>query len=195
MEDRPHKAFTTILEAAGRGDPKAADELLPLLYEQLRQKAVSCMGRLPPGQTLQPTALVHEAFVRLVGRRLDSFENRAHFMFAAGRAMRDILVEQARTKLRRQQLRGDQIVDLDNLTIATMAQPADLLALNGALEVLEKKHAREFEVVLLRFFVGLSAEETAETLGVSLSTVVRDWRFARAWLRDTLEAAEINDEQ
>lgn len=177
---------TQLLSAAGKGDHDAVAELLGVVYADLRQMAQVWMARVPPGQTLQPTALVHEAFVRLVGRNKEGWENRAHFFFAAGRAMRDILVERARARGRLKRGGGRRRVNLDNLVVAIDAPGDDLLALDEALQQFEADYPREHRIVMLRFFAGMTNAETADAMGVPLRTVERDWRFARAWLQQNL---------
>jgi len=177
---------TRLLNAAESGDPQAAADLLPLVYEELRRLAEAWMGRTPPGQTLQPTALVHEAFLRLVGRDLQGFENRAHFFFAASRAMRDILVERARSKARLKHGGNLRRVDLDDLVVAVDASDESLLALDDVLKKFKAAYPSEHEIVMLRFFAGLTNEQTAQALASPLRTVERDWRFARAWLQREL---------
>lgn len=178
--------ITRLLQAAHGGDPQAAENLLRTVYTELRQMAEVWMARTPPGQTLQPTALVHEAFVRLVGRNQEGWENRAHFFFAASRAMRDILVERARAKARLKRGGGRRRVDLDHLVVAVDAPPDDLLALTEVLERFEAQYPWEHRIVMLRFFAGMTNEETAQAIAVPLRTVERDWRFARAWLHKAL---------
>jgi RNA polymerase sigma factor (TIGR02999 family) len=182
---------TRILEAAGEGDPHAAAELLPIVYGELRRLAHLWLTKTPPGQTLQPTALVHEAFVRLVGRDQQAWENRGHFFFAASRAMRDILIEGARAKARLKRGGGRRRVDLDNLALAIDAPGDDLLALDEALQRFETEHPWEHRIVMLRFFAGMTNEETAGAIAAPLRTVERDWRFARAWLHQTLNANDV----
>jgi RNA polymerase sigma factor (TIGR02999 family) len=176
------KQVTQILKAVASGDARASEELLPLVYTELRQLAESRLAKTPPGNTLQPTALVHEAYLRLVGAQDPGWEGRHHFFGAAARAMRDILVEQARRKSRLKhggkQRRAE--VNLDEL--AREPDTAEILAVNEALESLEKSDARAAQVVVLRYFGGLTEAETAAILEVSESTVVRDWRYARTWL-------------
>ncbi|MSU62832.1 MAG: sigma-70 family RNA polymerase sigma factor [Pedosphaera sp.] len=174
---------TRILERVQNGDPKAANELLPLVYDELRQLAANRMAQEAPGHTLQPTALVHEAWLRLAGVDADvRFENRAHFFGAAAEAMRRILVENARRKCRLK--RGGQLerVDLDSLQLPTPLPDEELLELDAALDRLAAFQSQAAEVVKLRFFVGLTQEQAARQLGVSLATVERTWSFAKAWL-------------
>ena len=194
MEAPTRQTVTQLLDAAKHGDGQALSDLLPMVYTELRSLADSWMRNLGPGQTLQPTALVHEAFVRLVGKQLDEFENREHFFFAAGRAMRDILVENARRKLRDKRGGNRRRVDLSNLTVAAEAPPEDLLGLEEALTRLEAEHSRSFQVVLLRFYVGLTELQVAELTGVSLRTVEREWRFVRAWLHKELRPDDTDSD-
>lgn len=174
--------ITQILEAVASGDAHASEQLLPLVYSELRKLAESRLAKTPPGNTLQPTALVHEAYLRLVGDQNPGWEGRHHFFGAAARAMRDILVEQARRKARikhgGERRRAD--VNLDELS--REPDTTEILAVNDALEELEKVDARSAQVVVLRYFGGLTETETAAILEVSESTVVRDWRYARTWL-------------
>ena len=158
------------------------------MYDELRTLAKSWMAKTPPGQTLQPTALVHEAFMRLVGRDQEGWENRGHFFFAASRAMRDILVENARAKGRIKRGGDRRRVDLDNLSVAVDAPGDDLLALDEALKRMETEYPWEHRIVMLRFFAGMTNEETARAIDAPLRTIERDWRFARAWLHGVLNA-------
>jgi len=165
---------TLLLNAVEQGDPKAAEKLLELLYEELRLLAASKMAREAPGQTLQPTALVHEAWLRLVASQNPTFENRAHFFSAAAQAMRRILIDRARRKLRIRHVEGQEL--------AAPAADEQLLAVHEALDNLAKDHPVQAEVVKLRYFVGMTNEETAEILGVSVATVKNYWIFARTWI-------------
>lgn len=189
--------ITRLLQAAGGGDIQAGDELLRAVYAELRQMAQSWMARTPPGQTLQPTALVHEAYLKMVGPENDGWENRAHFFFAASRAMRDILVDRARAKAALKRGGDRRRVDLEKLVVATDAPDEDLLALDDALRDFESLFPWEHRIVMLRFFAGLTNEETANALAVPLRTLERNLRFARAWLRDALtqENADSQSEQ
>ena len=174
--------FTHILESHQQGDPKAADELLPLVYGELRRLAAQKMTNEAPGHTLQPTALVHEAWLRLVGGEASKFQNRAHFFGAAAEAMRRILVESARRKKRLKHGGELKRVDIEDVELP-LPMPADeLLALDEALDRLGTVDARAAQVVKLCFFVGLTQEQAAAELGVSLATAERLWSFARAWL-------------
>ena len=179
---------TDILTAAAGGDPTAAARLLPLVYDELRRLAAQRLTREAPGLTLQPTALVHEAYVRLVGGNEDvRWNGRGHFFAAAAEAMRRILIERARRKRAarhgggRQRLDLDQ-VDLDQVDPADEARDGDLLALDEALAELERDDPQVAAVVKLRYFAGLTAEQAAEALGLSLRTANRHWAYARARL-------------
>lgn len=176
---------TRILANLGDGDPHAAQELLPLVYDELRGLAEQRMRREPPGLTLQPTALVHEAYLRLVGEASSPqiWNNRGHFFGAAAEAMRRILVERARRYGRRKHGGGRRRVDLSDEGIAQPPEAGDdILALDDALTQLEAADAGRAEVVKLRYFAGLTLEQTAEVLGVSVTTVSARWAYARAWL-------------
>ncbi len=178
---------TILLSALERGDPKAADQFLELVYQDLRRLANHKMAQEAPGQTLQPTALVHEAWLRLVGSEHPNFENRAHFFSAAAEAMRRILIDRAR---RRSALRhGGQLrrIDLDECNVAAPEADAELLAVHEALDELAKEYPMQAEVVMLRYFGGQTNEETAQILGISLTTVKNYWAFARAWLRQQIQ--------
>jgi RNA polymerase sigma factor (TIGR02999 family) len=192
--EEPSRAgeVTVLLDAIRSGDRRAAVDLLPLVYDELRALARSRLARLAPGQTLQPTALVHEAFLKLVGRGDPGWEGTGHFFGAAARAMRDILVDAAR---RRSRLRhgGDRDrveLDEDLLSGTGIQLPTDdILQLDEALRRLETKHPERAEIVMLRYFAGLTNEQVAQALNVSTRTVERGWRFARAWLHDHLGRA------
>ena len=174
---------TQILHAIERGDARGANELLPLVYQELRKLAAHKMAGEAPGHTLQPTALVHEAFLRLVGSgQAQQWDGRGHFFAAAAEAMRRILVESARRKKRLKH--GGQLkrVDVDAVDIPSPMPDDELLALDEALDRLAKVDTRAAEMVKLCFFVGLTQEEAALQLGVSLSTAERVWGFARSWL-------------
>ena len=161
---------------------RPAAELLPALYAELRRLAGVLTAQLRPGQTLQPTALVHEAYLRLVRDQDPGWEGRRHFFGAAARAMREILIEQARRKGSRKRGGGARRVELSE-GLALIEPPADdVLALDEAIQQLQAEKPHLAEVVLLRYYTGLSVEETAEVVGRSVSTVTREWRFARAWL-------------
>jgi RNA polymerase sigma factor (TIGR02999 family) len=177
---------TLLLTAVEQGDPTAAEKLLELLYEELRRLATSKMAREAPGQTLQPTALVHEAWLRLVASKNPRFENRAHFFSAAAEAMRRILIDRARRKLTMRHGGAAERVDLEDQDLAAPAADEQLLAVNEVLNNLAKEHPVQAEVVKLRYFVGMTNEETAEALGVSVATVKNYWTFARTWIFNEL---------
>jgi RNA polymerase sigma factor (TIGR02999 family) len=172
---------TRLLDAAHRGDRKAAAELLPLVYDELRKLAANRLAGEKPGQTLDATALVHEAFLRLVGDQ--RFDHRGHFFAAAAEAIRRILVENARRK--KAARHGGEFArsDLDLVAVAAPAPDEELLAVHEALDALAAKHPEKAELVKLRYFAGLTADEAAAALGISPSTGDRHWAFARAWLR------------
>jgi RNA polymerase sigma factor (TIGR02999 family) len=174
---------THLLQAAAAGDPRAAHELLPLVYEELRKLAAQKMAQEAPGQTLQATALVHEAWLRLGGDDQPAWDNRGHFFAAAAEAMRRIVIDNARRK-RRARHGGDwERVDLAGIQVPAPApDEEELLAVHEALDELAALDSRKAELVKLRFFVGLSFAEAAQVLGVSEVTAKRDWAFARAWL-------------
>jgi RNA polymerase sigma factor (TIGR02999 family) len=173
---------TVLLTAVESGDPKAADELLELVYQELRQLAARKMAQEPPGQTLQPTALVHEAWLRLLGSDNPGFENRAHFFSAAAEAMRRILIDRARRRRTHRHGGGYQRVDLDERDLAAPQADEELLAVHEALDKLAREHPVQAEVVKLRYFGGRTIEEVAQILDISLSSVKNYWAFARAWL-------------
>ena len=179
--------LTVILQRLEQGDPHAANELLPLVYEELRRLAARKMARESPGQTLQATALVHEAWLRLGGDAQPEWQNRAHFFAAAAEAMRRILIDNARRKQTLRHGVGRQRVDLAALELAANLGDEQLLALSEALEQLAAHDARKAELVKLRFFAGLTIEQAARVLGVSGPTAKRDWTYARAWLFRVLE--------
>ncbi len=173
---------TRILDRVQEGDPKAAEELLPLVYEELRKLAAAKMAQQPPGQTLQATALVHEAYLRLTGGARDQWQDRSHFFRAAAEAMRCILIDNARRKSRWK--RGSRLerVELEGLELAADTPPDTLLVVHEALERFAAEDAPKAELVRLRFFIGLNHAETAKVLGLSEPTVKRYWDFSRAWL-------------
>jgi RNA polymerase sigma factor (TIGR02999 family) len=173
---------TILLNAVEQGDPRAADKLLELVYEELRRLATSKMARESPGQTLQPTELVHEAWLRLVGAKNPKFENRAHFFSAAAEAMRRILIDRARHKLTHRHGGGAERVDLEGQELAAPNSDEQLLAVHEVLDVFAKQHPLQAEVVKLKYFVGMTHEETAKALGISVATVTNYWTFARTWI-------------
>jgi RNA polymerase sigma factor (TIGR02999 family) len=175
--------ITRILEGAQRGEPAAASALLPLVYDELRRLAAHKMAQEAPGHTLQPTALVHEAWLRLLKPEEQvQFQNRAHFFGAAAEAMRRILVDRAREKKALKRGGNWERVELDSVEILSPMPDDELLALDEALDRLAIVDTRAAEMVKLCFFVGLTQEEAARELGVSLATAERIWAFTRAWL-------------
>ncbi len=181
--------MVTLLSTLDSEAPHAAAKLLPLVYDELKRLAASRMAHLAPGQTLQPTALVHEAYLELVGDGDPGWNGKAHFFGAAAQAMREILVDQARHKSR-QKRGGDRHREPLARHIAAAPEfelpSVDMLALDEAMDRLSADHPRRAQVVMLRFFAGLTAEQIAELLDTSARTIERDWRFARAWLGDAL---------
>ena len=173
---------TRILNAIERGDAKATDELLPLVYDELRLLAAQKLSHEPPGQTLQATALVHEAYIRLVGDPSEGWDNRGHFFAAAAEAMRRILVENARRKRRVKHGGRHTRVSLDDAELAIEGPLVDLIALDEALTKLADEDPAKAELIKLRYFAGLSTEQAARILGISPPTAKRHWRYARAWL-------------
>src|SRR5262245_49328533 len=181
---------TRILSAIEQGNPRASKELLPLIYKELRRLAKQRLAREKPGQTLQATALVHEAYLRLVGgEEAQRWDNRGHFFAAAAEAMRRILVEKARRK--RAERHGGRLErqDLDAVDIAAPAPSVDLLALDEALAKLEAEDSVKGQLVKLRYFTGLSEEDAASILGISRTTAQRHWRYAKVWLLKQLRGA------
>jgi RNA polymerase sigma factor (TIGR02999 family) len=179
---------THILCAIEQGNAQAAEQLLPLLYDELRQLAAQKLAQEKPGQTLQATALVHEAYLRLVDREVaHRWQNRAHFFAAAAEAMRRILVEQARRKGRRKRGRDYIRLDLDQLELPAQGPSTDLVALDEALSRLAQKYPAKAELVKLRYFAGFTVAEAAQALGISTTTADRYWTYARAWLFRELE--------
>jgi RNA polymerase sigma factor (TIGR02999 family) len=173
---------TALLRAWSDGDEGAFEALLPLVYGELRRLARLYMSRERHGLTLQPTALVHEAYLRLVNVRRVRWQDRAHFLAVSARVMRRVLVDMARSRASLKRAGGVQRVSFDEGLLASSNWSASLVALDDALSTLAEKDARKSQVIELRFFGGLSFEETAEALQVSTRTVMRDWRLARAWL-------------
>lgn len=174
---------TQLLQEMDAGDPRAGDQLLPLVYEELRRLAAVRMAQEKPGQTLQATALVHEAWLRLVGSEDQrAWNNRSHFFGAAAEAMRRILVDRARQKARVRHGGGLERVDLEHVTLATEDSDETLLAIHEALEKLAVESPQKAEIVKLRYFTGLEHAEIAQVLGVSEPTVRRHWAYARSWL-------------
>ncbi len=188
MDNSGSADVTQMLAAAAAGDESAAVRLLPLVYDELRKLAGARMRRTPPGQTLQATALVHEAYLRVVGEHDRLWAGRGHFFFAAARAMRDILVDQARRKSAAKRGGERRRIQLEDIPIAIDPPNEDILALNEVLRRLEVDDPEGYRVVLLRYFTGLTGDETAEVMGVSSATIDRKWRYLRAWLRRELRS-------
>src|ERR1700691_1801262 len=180
---------TILLNAVEQGDRQAADKLLELVYEELRRLAASKMARETPGQTLQPTELVHEAWLRLVGTKNPKFENRNHFFSAAAAAMRRALIDRARRKLTQRHGGGVERVDLDGQDLASPEVDEQLLAVHEVLDKFAKDHPVQAEVVKLRYFVGMTNEETAQVLGISVSSVNNYWMFSRTWILHEIKNA------
>jgi RNA polymerase sigma factor (TIGR02999 family) len=183
---------TRILSQIESGDPAAAEQLLPLVYEELRKLAAAKLAQEKPGQTLQATALVHEAYLRLVDvQHVPRWDSRGHFFAAAAQAMRRILVEQARSKGRQKRSRDRHRFNIDAIDVAVHATPDQLLAVDEALDKLRREDPAVFELVQLRYFAGLNVEQAASALGISMATAYRHWNYARAWLHgELLESAD-----
>ena len=188
-QDAHSKLVTMTLNAAASGDKQAAVELLPQVYAELRNLARHCMAKIPPGQTLQPTALVHEAFLRLVGDADPGWDGRAHFFGAAAKAMRNILVDLARKKASVKHGGEMARADLDACELRITAPCEDVLALNEAIEQLESDDPRKGQIVNMRYFVGMTNEDTAAVLGISEGTVRREWQYIKQWLHLQLRTA------
>jgi RNA polymerase sigma factor (TIGR02999 family) len=178
--------ITDLLVSYGRGNKESLDRLMPAVYDELRRQAARYLRREQPGHTLQTTALIHEAYLRLVDQRNVQWQNRAHFFGIAAQMMRRILVDHARTKKRAKRGGSDIKVSLDDATVAVKGQDLDVVALDEALSRLERIDAQQSRVVELRFFSGLTVEETAEVMQISPATVKRDWSMAKAWLHREL---------
>jgi len=185
MSDLPR-----ILDRAQTGDPNAAEALLPLVYEQFRKLASHKLANQPPGQTLQPTALVHEAWLRLVGGGQRHWNSRGHFFAAAAEAMRRILIEVIRRKQSQQRGGNWQRIELDESTLVLERPASEMLDIDAALEKLAREDALAADLVKLRYFVGLTLPEAAEALNISARTADRLWAYARSWLRQELEQGE-----
>ena len=180
--------FTRIINAIEQGDPKAAEELLPLVYEELRVLAAQKMAQEKPGHTLQATALVHEAYIRLVGSEAQNWNSRTHFFAAAAEAMRRILVDSARRKKSLKRGGKHQRVNLESGDLAIEGPSEDIVALDEALSKLEESDKVKADLIKLRYFAGLTLEQAAEALDLSLTTAKRHWRYARAWLYNRITA-------
>jgi RNA polymerase sigma factor (TIGR02999 family) len=186
MPDPSESQVATVLRAAQAGDRQAAADLLPLVYDELRKLAAHKLARATPGQTLSPTDLVHEAYLRVAGDDQVTWEGRRHFFFAAARAMRDILVEQARRKAGPKRGGGRHRRELDDACMVLEPPSEDVLAVHEALEDLEARDPLKGQIVLLRYFTGLTIDETAAVLGMPERSLDRQWRYIRAWLRKRL---------
>ena len=183
--------LTRILESIDKGDPAAAAELLPLVYEELRKLAAAKMARESLGQTLQATALVHEAWLRLAGSERQQWRGRAHFFGAAAEAMRRILIDKARRKASQKRGGDQQLEELHESRIELQAPSAEVLAVDEALEALAAEDTLAAEVVKLRYFVGMSIPEIAEALGIAARTADRHWAFAKAWLKNAIACQRL----
>jgi len=179
---------TRLLDSIESGDAKAAEELLPLVYDELRKLAAAKMAHESPNQTLQPTALVHEAWLRLTGNENVKWNGRAHFFGAAAEAMRRILVDNARRKHAARHGGKQQRLNVEDIEIAAPEKQAELLAINESLEKLAALDKQKAELVKLRYFVGLTIDESAAILGVSVPTANRWWTYARAWLYQEIQS-------
>ena len=188
------QTVSRFLDAAAEGDREAATRLLPLVYTELRKLARARMRCLKLGQTLQPTALVHEAYMRLVRNTDPGWDGRGHFFAAAAQAMRDILVEQARRKASLKRGGDRSRHALGEVEIAAPEPTADVLALNEAIELLESEDPRKGQIVNMRYFAGLTAKETAAAMDLSVTTIEREWRYIRSWLFKQLDEGRSDAE-
>jgi len=188
MNPEPPGDVTRLLVAWKDGDRSALDDLLPLVERELRLRARGHLRRERPGHLLQTTALLNEAYLRLVRQKDVTWQNRAHFFAIASQAMRRILVDHAKTQRRQKRGGGAPVVSLDDVAVMSPQRSEELLALDAALHKLAAFDERKARLVEMRYFAGLSVEETAEAMGVSVATVMRDWRVAKAWLQRELEA-------
>jgi RNA polymerase sigma-70 factor, ECF subfamily len=185
--------ITLLLSELSRGDPQAASKLIPVVYQELRRLAAGYMRRERPDHTLQPTALVHEAYVKLLAQRSVDWQGRAHFFGVAAQLMRRILIDHARGHLRQKRGGLQQKISLDEALVFSAQQSAEILAVDESLKRLAKLDPRQARIVELRFFGGLNIEETAEVLKVSAKTVQRDWSVARAWLYADIKKCHATD--
>ena len=181
---------TRILNSASNGDARAANELLPLVYEELRKLAAAKMASENPGHTLQPTALVHEAWLRLAGDANRKWNDRTHFFAAAAEAMRRILVDNARRKRAQRHGGGQQRLELPDLAAPSAPNDDQLLVVNDALDKFAALDPQKAELLKLRYFVGMTIEETSEALGISKATAKRHWDYAKAWLYEEIRAQQ-----
>lgn len=189
MSQRPDSAIHDVVAAVANGRKQASEELLPLIYEELRRLAGARIAREPAGLTLQPTALVHEAYLRLIGSHDPGWDGAPHFFAAAAEAMRRILVERARHKARHRHGGAQRRVDLSQVDVSVEPPSHDMLALDEALRRLEAEDARKGQIVNLRYFAGLTVAETAAALDLSVGTIEREWRYIKTWLY-----AQLTDE-
>jgi RNA polymerase sigma factor (TIGR02999 family) len=181
------KDVTQIFSRIESGDPTASEQLLPLVYEELRRLAAQRLAQEKPGQTLQATALVHEAYLRLVdGQTAQHWDSRGHFFAAAAEAMRRILIDQARAKGRQKRGADRRRINIDTADVAVHATPDELLAIDDALNKLEREDPTVSQLVKLRYFAGLKIDEAAAALGISPAAAYRHWSYARAWLHSEL---------
>ncbi|MGO8931312.1 MAG: ECF-type sigma factor [Limisphaerales bacterium] len=180
--------MTQILDAVGAGGAQAAEKLLPLVYEELRRLAAAKMAGQAPGHTLQPTALVHEAWLRLTGKEPGRFAGRAHFFAAAAEAMRHILIDSARRKRAARHGGGQMRVEIEGVDIASLADDDELVAVHDMLDKLAAEDSQKAELTKLRYFVGMTFEEAAEALGISVAAAKRHWAYARAFLYEEIRA-------
>jgi RNA polymerase sigma-70 factor, ECF subfamily len=193
MDDALGHEITRLLQAWRRGDEGALDKLTPQVYRELHRAARHCMSQERDGHTLQTTALINELYLRLSDLKLIDWQNRAHFFALCARQMRRILTDQARARQSQKRGEGAKAVSLDDALVISPEPPADLVAVDDALNQLAKFDDRKSQVVTMRFFGGLSVEETAEVLKVSPETVARDWRLAKAWLMRELSGNESHE--
>jgi RNA polymerase sigma factor (TIGR02999 family) len=184
-------SVTLLLERWHHGDSEALEKLMPLIYEELRKMARRYMRQQNPGHTLQTTALIHEAYLRMVKQKEKRFQNRAHFFGVAAQAMRHILVDYARARTSSKRGGGARPISLEEAALVTEERAGELVAFDDALKELERLSKRQSQVVELRYFGGLSVEETAAVLSVSPETVMRDWSMAKTWLHRALSAGEV----
>jgi RNA polymerase sigma factor (TIGR02999 family) len=182
--------ITQILQSVGLDDPRASEEILPLVYNDLRRHAGAQMAHEPPGQTLQPTALVHEAWLRMVGTGGQHWQNRAHFFGAAAEAMRRILIENARRKCRLKRGGRQLRLDIDDVELAETTPEEKILLIDEAVERLQVDDPERARVVVLKFFGGFTNQEVAASMGVAERTVERHWAFAKAWLFQSIRAQQ-----
>jgi RNA polymerase sigma-70 factor (ECF subfamily) len=194
MESAPQDV-TLLLHSLNRGDSAAEGKLIPVIYDELRRLAAHYMRQERPDHTLQATALVHEAFLRLTRQKDVNWQGKAHFFAVAAKLMRQILIDHARGRLREKRGSGGQKLPLDEGLLLTEARSAELVAVDAALDRLAKLDPRQARIVELRFFGGLSVEETAKVIDVSPKTVKRDWSVAKAWLYEDLRVHDGNDER